>query len=124
MASATHVLTDFGSTNITYTLVGSSNSGAAYKNATRSLALPQSLDFAYTIGNPGSKGNDHLKITLKDVVENSDTGLISTGSCTVDVSVPRDSAWEAEKTEDLLAQMSDLLSSTASLSMIADAIVP
>lgn len=125
MASATHTLTENDTTtSIAYSLVGSNANGASYKNATRSLALPQTLDFSNSIGSPGSKGNDKLTITLKNSVENGTSGLVSTGSAKLIVSVPRDSAWTATDTADLLYQLHTLLDTAADNDSIADGIVP
>lgn len=124
MSSSTHVLTELDDvTNVTYTLAGQTSNGASYKNKDRALSLPQTLEFAYNIGQPTAKGNDKLNITLKNSVQNGTTDLISTGSLKIVVSVPRDSAWTQTDTEDLLAQVVDLLTN-AKIADIADAMVP
>jgi hypothetical protein len=122
MASSTYALLNLADETVTYTLVSQTENGAQFRDATRALALPRSLNFQYKIGNPGAKGNDKLIVTLKDTVQNATTGLVSTGSAKLEVSVPRDSAWTTTFSEDLMAQMANLLSDTA-IGKIADAIV-
>lgn len=119
MPSSTFVLN-----GVTYNLVAQSSNGATYKNAARTLGLPQTLEFQYNVGNPGQKGNDRLNITLRNAVNNSTTGVVSVGSLSIVISVPRDSAWEDGFTEGIIDAASDLLSNTTSAAAIADAIVP
>lgn len=124
MASASITLKDKADANIVYTLVGNTDRGAAYRNAARALGLPQSLDVAFNIGNAGSKGNDRISITLRNTVVNSTTGLVSTGSVSIVLSIPRDTAaWSETDSEDLLIQLQDLFTD-ANAALFADAIVP
>jgi hypothetical protein len=123
MASATITLKDKADANIVYTLVGQTDRGATYRNATRALGLPQSLSFSYNLGAPGALGNDRINITLRNSVQNGDTGLVSTGSVSIQLSIPRDSAWTTTDTEDLLIQLQDLFAD-ANAEDIADGITP
>lgn len=123
MASSTITLTDKADANIVYSFVGQTDKGSVYRNASRSLGLPQSLDFRYQIGNPGSKGNDRISVSLKNSVQNADTGLVSTGSVTIQLSIPRDSEWTQTDSEDLLIQLQDLFTD-ANAALIADGITP
>lgn len=109
---------------VTYSLVAQTSNGAVYKNSARSLALPQTLEFQYNVGNPGAKGNDQLKVTLRNAVQNSTTGIVSVGSLAVTISVPRDEAWESGFTEAIEDAIVDLLSNTTSAAAIADAMIP
>lgn len=124
MASGTHTLVELDDvTNVVYTLIGQTDKGSFYKNRDRSLALPQTLNFDFNIGNPGSNGNDRLKIALANSIQNSSTGQVKTGSLKIEVSVPRDSEWTTTDTEDLLAQVVDLLTN-ANIAVIADGATP
>lgn len=125
MASASYTIKEFdGTTDVVFSLVGNTNVGAEYRNATRALSLPQSMEFAIQIGAPSAKGNDHLKMTIKDTRLNSTTGLVSTGSVTVDVSVPRDAdAWTDTDSKDLLAFVRNMFTDARIVSLI-DGLVP
>jgi hypothetical protein len=123
MASSSITLKDKADSNIVYTLVGSSNNGAEFRNADRALGLPQSLSFQFIIGNPGAKGNDKVVMKLQNVVQNSSSGVVSTGSVKIELSVPRDSEWTTTDTEDLLIQLQDLFAD-ARVATIADGITP
>lgn len=123
MASSSITLTDEADANIVYTLVGQNENSAFYKNTDRELSLPQELRFQYKLGNPGSKGNDQIICKLKNTVENDTTNLISVGSVTVTLSVPRDSAWTNQMSEDLLIQLQDLFADANAIKL-ADAVTP
>lgn len=123
MASATLTLHDHAEADIVYSLVSQHAKGAQFKLVTRALALPLSLDFNYQVGEPGSKGNDRCIVTLRDTVQNGTTGVVSTGSVKVEISIPRDSAWVSPYTENLLSSLVQLLTS-GNREKIADAIVP
>jgi hypothetical protein len=125
MPSASFTLTEQDTvTDVVFTLAGSTSKGAIYKVTDRSLALPQTLEFTNNIGNPGSKGNDHVVVSLKNTVQNGDTGLVSTGSLKMDLSIPRDSAWTSTDTEDLMAFLVDLLGTGSAIANLADGINP
>jgi hypothetical protein len=85
--------------------------------------LPQSLEFKYKLGTPGSKANDKVVVVLRNSVENSDTGLVSTGSVAITLSLPRDSEWTVTDGEDLLIQLQDLFTD-ANAAKLVDAITP
>ncbi len=123
MASATITLKDKADANIVYSLVGQTANGASYKDATRALSVPRTLDFQYVLGNPGSLGNDKLVITLKNSAANADTGLVKTLQLKIEISVPRDSAITTAMVEDIICQL-QALSVDANAEIIADAMVP
>lgn len=123
MASSTITLTDEADANIVYTLVGQTDKGAIYRNASRALGLPQGLNFSMNIGNPGAKGNDRIEIKLHDSVQNSETGLVSTGSVRVLISLPRDSAWTEQMSQDIMIQLQDLFADANAI-LLADGLVP
>lgn len=123
MASATHVLKTEDETNITFTLLGQSPNSAVYKDVDRALALPHSLNFNYNVGAPGAKGNDRITCKIANTVQNSETGLVSTGSVTIVLSVPRDDAWTVQMSQDILIMLQDLFTDANSIK-IASAQVP
>lgn len=123
MASATITLLNLADENVVYTLAGQTDKGALYKDATRSLGLPRTLEFNYQVGSPGARGNDKLIITLKDAVANADTTGSSVATVKVEFSVPRDSSWTDTFSSDILCQLASLLSDTR-IANICDAIVP
>lgn len=125
MASATYTLKEHdGVTDVVFSLVGNTADGAVYRVSSRALSLPQGMDIQMQIGNPGAKGNDHIKIIIRNVVRNATTGAVSTGSVTLDLSVPRDSAaWTDTDSQDLLAFVANFLTSGRRESLV-DALVP
>lgn len=123
MASASYTLTKLDNSEVVFALVGSTPTGAEYRVSSRSLGLPLFLKIATKIGNPGSKGNDHVIVTIGDVVQNSTTGAISTGSVVMDVSVPRDGEWTDTMTQDLLAYLQAFITD-ARIANLSDAVVP
>lgn len=125
MSSETHVLKEMdNTTDVTYTLAGQTDKGAQYRVSSRSLGLPQSLGFSFNIGNPGSKGNDKVTVALKNTVQNSSTGLVSTGSLTATLSIPRDSEWTDTDSQDLIHQLKELFVTDVTVIKLGDAVTP
>jgi len=122
MASASYTLDKLDNTTTVFTLAGSTGRGAEYKLTSRALSLPLTLKIDFQVGATGSKGNDHLIVTIANTVQDS-SGVIGTGSVKIDVSVPRNSGWTGTDTDDLLAYVQSFLSD-ARLASIADALVP
>lgn len=123
MASSTITVTDLADASVVFTLAGQSEKGAAYKVATRSLSLPKTMDFQFSLGNPGSLGNDKLLITLKDSTLNSTSGKVVTTQVKVEASVPRDTSVTETVIADLFAHITSLLTD-ARIGNIIDGIVP
>lgn len=123
MASSSITLKDEADSNIVYSLAGQNESSALFKDATRELSLPRELKFQFKLGNPGSKGNDQIISTLTNAVENATTGVVSVGSIKIICSVPRDSAWTNQMTEDLFIQLQDLFADANAISL-SDGLVP
>jgi hypothetical protein len=123
MASSTITLKDEADANVVYTLVGQTADGAVYRNAAAPLGLPQGLTFSIKLGVPGSKSNDRIDVKLHLSVENSETGLVSTGTAKISLSLPRDSAWTEQMSQDIMIQLQDLFSDANAI-LIADGLVP
>lgn len=125
MPSATLTAVTLADENVVFSQAGTSVSGGSFKDITRPLGQPQTLEFAYKIGKPGALGNDHLNIVICNTVPAAagNTPTVVTGRVTVDVSVPRDSGWTETMTNDLLAELASLLSD-ANIATISDALVP
>lgn len=123
MASSTITLVDLADADVVFTLAGQSDRGAAYKVAARALNVPKTLDFQYNLGTPGSLGNDKLFVTLRDSVQNADTGKIVSAQARIEVSIPRDSAITPTVVSDLLAHITSLLTD-ARIGNIVAGIVP
>lgn len=123
MASSTITLKDEADANIVYSLVGQTADGAVYRNAAVPLGLPQGLTFTIKLGTPGSKSNDRIDIKLHLSVENDTTGLVSTGTAKISLSLPRDSAWTEQMSQDIMIQLQDLFSDANAI-LLADGLVP
>lgn len=123
MASSSITLVDLADANVVFTLAGQSEKGAAYKVADRALNVPKTLDFQFNLGSPGSLGNDKLIVTLRDSVQNADTGKIVSAQVRVEVSVPRDSAITPTVVSDLLAHITSLFTD-ARIGNVVSGIVP
>lgn len=123
MASASYTLDKLDNTTTVFTLVGNTIDGAEYRDSSRSLGLPQSVKITTKVGNPGAKGNDHVIVVISNVIQNSVTGAVSTGSVTMDLSVPRDAEFTDTMSKDLLAYLQSFLSD-ARIANLADALVP
>jgi len=122
MASATLTLIDIADANVVYTLAGSTANGAIYKDATRPLNLPRTLEFEYKLGVPGANGNDKLIIRLSNSELKAD-GSIGTTRATLEVSVPRNFATTTTRIEDMYSQFASLLTDARAV-VLADGLVP
>jgi len=123
MASATHTMTNYDASTDTQTLVGHTTTGSAYKDVTRTLGLPKSLETSFKIGSAGAKGNDKAIISMRNSVLNATSGLISTGTAKIELSIPRDTAWTEAMSKNLLANVC-LFCSNANIDKIVDGITP
>lgn len=123
MASATIVVVDKAGANQTFSLVGQTSNGALYKDATRGLSNPRTMEFQFNLGNPGSLGNDKVSVIIKDSHINETTGKVVTLVCRMDVSIPRDSAITSAMVEDIICHWQSL-SVDATAEILADAMVP
>jgi len=72
-------------------LVSQTESGCIYKDPSRALSLPYTIEFRYKIGVPTALGNDKLLISIKNAISD---GVNKTFVLTanLEVSVPR-STW-------------------------------
>jgi len=109
MASSSLTVTKLDDSNVVFTLVGVNSDGASYKDATRTLQLPRTLDFKMSLGTPGSLGNDRMTVTFRNSVMNATTQKIVTIQAKLELSVPRDSAITATDAGDILAHFQQLL---------------
>jgi len=123
MASATQVVVNKAGANQTFSLVGQTATGALYKDATRSLAEPRTMEFQFNLGNPGSLGNDKISVIIKDSHANATTGKVVTLVCRMDISIPRDSAITTAMVEDIICHWQSL-AVDANSEYLADAMVP
>lgn len=123
MASSTIILKNYADANVTYSLVGHTSTGALYRDAAQSLSLPRTLEFEHKFGPPGAKGNDRIVITLKRSNLGTTSGLITTGSVKIELSIPRDQDYSETLSKDLLAQLQDLFVD-ANIQTIVDGIIP
>jgi hypothetical protein len=122
MASATITLKDKADANVVFSLVGQTADGALYRDATRSLALPRTLEFKFNLGQPGSLGNDKITVTIKNSVADSD-GKVFTLQEKVELSIPRSTAVTTAMVEDIICHL-QALSVEANAESLADALVP
>jgi hypothetical protein len=123
MQSTIGLLTS-SSTGHDYSLAGATPNGALYKDVSRALSQPRTLQFTNNVGAPGAKANDKVIVRLSDTVLNTETGIACTGSVTLTISVPRDTAFADGSTEALLYQMADLLGQVGARGALSDALVP
>lgn len=122
--SALELLKPNGTDHTDYLLVGSTAKGASYKDPSRSLALPLTLDVSVLSGPVGSKGNDHVKVKLASAIVGAGTSApVVVGSVTLDISIPRDANWTDSMMLDLLANLRDYLDN-GNITFLVDGIVP
>lgn len=77
-------------------------------NTDDSLAAPRLITNSFDIKAPGVQGNDRVHSNLRQVILDSEN-LPHTGSCTIQLSIPRTSGWTVAHTVSLLKQAADYL---------------
>lgn len=124
MPSATITLHDKADNAIVMSLVGQTSSGALYKDASRSLSLPRTLEFSYQVGAPGTLGNDKLVVTYRNAVTDGGTPpKAAVLTAKLEVSAPRNAGVTSALIEDAICAFQDLVVD-ANAVVIADAMVP
>lgn len=77
------------------------------------LAAPELIDAKFTIKQPGRTGSDRINCNFRKVVLNAETSVPATGSTSVQISIPRDAAWEKWMTVSQLKQAAHYLAGVA-----------
>lgn len=95
--------------NSTFTQTGDGISSVEHKDLTRALNAPLVLVQEAKIGPPTALGNDHIKVTIRNSVADANNAIV-TGSITMDVSIPRNSAFTATYIEDTITLLKSYLS--------------
>lgn len=85
-----------------FTKTGEGINSVEHRDLTRGLSVPLALTQTAIIGQPGALGNDHVKIKVSDSVLDSTSGKIITASVSIDVSIPRNSAYTTQMAKDLV----------------------
>lgn len=93
---------------ITYSLVSTSKDSSLYRVSGRSLATPHTLEIIRKIGPNGAAANDHVIVRLTRVERNETTQKLATVSCSLDISIPRDTTAVTNST--VIAQLGALAS--------------
>jgi len=92
MSSSTLTLYRDATHSIVYSLASQGKDLVEYRNSNSTLSEPQKITVTKKIGAANSKANDHVVIRAEDTGTNATTGLKSTGSVVIDISIPRDTA--------------------------------
>lgn len=115
MASTSLALVGVDSTStatlVNYVLRSQNGNNLSYagSNNTSTLAAPELIDVKFDIKSPGVVGNDRIHANVRKVVLDETSNLPSTGSVTIQVSIPRNPAWKPYMTVSLLKQTADYL---------------
>jgi len=116
MATASFNAYKDNSTYDTFQLVSTTADGCQWKVASRDIALPYSVTLKRKIGSSGKLSNDHVLVTISRTERNSTTGMLVTGSATLDISIPRDSATVSATTmRYLVGELASILNDDAAL---------
>nr|6YF9_AA Chain AA, coat protein [Leviviridae sp.]6YF9_AB Chain AB, coat protein [Leviviridae sp.]6YF9_AC Chain AC, coat protein [Leviviridae sp.]6YF9_AD Chain AD, coat protein [Leviviridae sp.]6YF9_AE Chain AE, coat protein [Leviviridae sp.]6YF9_AF Chain AF, coat protein [Leviviridae sp.]6YF9_AG Chain AG, coat protein [Leviviridae sp.]6YF9_AH Chain AH, coat protein [Leviviridae sp.]6YF9_AI Chain AI, coat protein [Leviviridae sp.]6YF9_AJ Chain AJ, coat protein [Leviviridae sp.]6YF9_AK Chain AK, len=103
------------STLVNYSLRSQNGNNVDYvcTDPDSTLSAPGLINAKFDIKAPGITGNDRIHANLRKVVLDEKTNLPSTGSVTIQVSIPRNPAWNASMTVSLLKQAADYLAGTS-----------
>jgi len=92
----------------TYALAGATAMSALWRDTSRVLSLPNTVEMTVKQSPSGSKANDKVIIQLRDVRADS-TNQLMTGLIRIELSVPKNADWTEKATEDLLVHVAHLL---------------
>jgi hypothetical protein len=109
---ATQTLTPYinNTQQITLTLASTGAEGSNWMVSGRDMSLPYRLEIRRKAVNPNSKGNDRVSLRLARSERNVTTGLLATGSISMTVSVPKDSATITQThVKEMVAAIASLL---------------
>lgn len=98
----------FATTGATFTLVSSTAVGALYRDLTRPLALPRTLEVQYSIGQPGQKGNDRATVKLSNSTLD-ELEAVRTATVTLGLSAPRNTLWALTDSSAAIGQLGEVL---------------
>jgi len=116
MASSSLTPYDSNSAQLTFSLVSCSETGAVYQVSGNPLSTPVKLEVIRKLTASAATANDHVLLRLTTIQRNTSTGKLATGSITVDISVPKDTATITETTMvQYLGVVASLLNDNAAL---------
>lgn len=92
MASSTLTFYYDATHSQSFSLVSTGQNLSNWKVAGRDLSLPYEVSVQRKLTPPSALGNDHVIVTIRGVERNATTGKLVTGSVTMDISIPKDTA--------------------------------
>jgi hypothetical protein len=112
-----------GTTDVDYSLQGSSSNGASYIDTTSSLAQPRTIKVVHSIKPIGQQGSDRHTVTAQSVVLDT-VGNAHVMSASLTWTVPRSSAATETLSQDVLAAALNYLQLTDISSALIDGRIP
>jgi len=91
----------------TYALAGATALSALWRDTSRTLSLPRTLEMTVKPSPTGSKANDKVVIQFRDVRADSVNQLM-TGLIRVELSLPKNPSWTSVASEGLVAHLANL----------------
>jgi len=101
--------TSHSSPDTNLTLVSQTENGSLYKDASRALSLPYTVEFKYKLGTPTALGNDKLIVKISNAVQDGGTGKTNVIQGTLELSVPRSAYVNAEAIKKVLRALTCVL---------------
>jgi hypothetical protein len=92
MASSTLTPYRDNTNQVTFNLVSQGADGATYKVSGRDLALPYAVEIQRKLSSGSSNANDRIKISVRRVERNVDTGKLATLMVSSEISIPKDTS--------------------------------
>jgi len=92
MASSTLTPYRDNTNQVTFNLVSQGIDGATYKVSGRDLALPYSVEIQRKLTTGSSSANDRVKLIVRRVERNVDTGKLATLMVSSEISIPKDTS--------------------------------
>jgi len=113
-----------GGSTVSMALAAITPKGCIYKDTSRALILPNTVEFLFNIGPIGSKGNDKLIIQTRQTLANTGATGFVTGGCRLEMSAPRDAVWTSTFFEYHLGYLCSVIGLAANRASLAAGNVP
>lgn len=112
-----------GTTNVAYSLQGSSQSSAQYIDPTSSLSAPRTLKVSHSLKSTGSKGSDRHTILVQSVVLDANNAP-HTMSASLTWTIPRAAQATDVLSKDVVAALRGYLTLPGVEDALIDGIIP
>lgn len=124
MAQSSFIVADSSATDKTFILQTTSSNSNTYIDTSSTLTLPSAAEISHDLRPAGANGTDRHLVKFRLTVKDAETGEVATALASLQLSIPRHSAVTSTVCEDLVAFVTNYISTGTNLDLILDGITP